>query len=100
MTRRDDVGEVLEGDGAEDTLLDGNGDNTGDAGERYRGSRRRSLTRMTTKARALPGTTAGPSGRSLSSSPVATDRTHGPIQTCSAWIAAARACPPKRPPCT
>ena len=38
MTRRDDVGEVLEGDGAEDTLLDGNGDNTGDAGDRYRGS--------------------------------------------------------------
>ena len=110
MTRRDDVGEVLEGDGAEDTLLDGNGDNTGDAGDRYRGSfslaprpqnrpqgsrwisgsRRRSLTRMTTKARALPRTTAGRSGRSLSSSPVATDRTHGPIQTCSAWISAAR----------
>jgi hypothetical protein len=38
MTRRDDVGEILEGDGAEDTMLDGNGDNTGDAGDRYRGS--------------------------------------------------------------
>jgi hypothetical protein len=38
MTRRDDVGEILEGDGAEDTVLDGNGDNTGDAGDRYRGS--------------------------------------------------------------
>ena len=40
MTRRDDVGELLEGDGAEDTMLDGAGDNTGDAGDRYRGSRR------------------------------------------------------------
>jgi len=38
MTRRDDVGEFLEGEGAEDTLLDGSGDNTGDAGDRYRGS--------------------------------------------------------------
>ena len=38
MTRRDDVGEILEGDGAEDTLVDGTGDNTGDAGDRYRGS--------------------------------------------------------------
>jgi hypothetical protein len=37
MTRRDDVGEPLEGDGAEDTMLDGDGDNTGDAGDRYRG---------------------------------------------------------------
>ena len=40
MTRHDDAGGVLEGDGAEDTLLDGDGDNTGDAGDRYRGSRR------------------------------------------------------------
>ena len=40
MTRRDDVGELLEGDGAEDTVLDGDGDNSGDAGDRYRGSRR------------------------------------------------------------
>jgi len=40
MTRRDDVGEFLEGNGAEDTMLDGDGDNTGDAGDRYRGSRR------------------------------------------------------------
>jgi hypothetical protein len=40
MTRRDDVGEFLEGDGAEDTMLDGDGDNTGDAGDRYRGSLR------------------------------------------------------------
>lgn len=38
MTRRDDAGEVLEGDGAEDTMLDGDGDNTGDAGDTYRGS--------------------------------------------------------------
>jgi hypothetical protein len=38
MTRRDDFGEILEGDGAEDTLLDSDGDNTGDAGDRYRGS--------------------------------------------------------------
>ncbi len=37
MTRRDDVGELLEGDGTEDTMLDGDGDNTGDAGDRYRG---------------------------------------------------------------
>jgi hypothetical protein len=37
MTRRDDAGELLEGDGAEDTMLDGNGDNTGDAGDQYRG---------------------------------------------------------------
>ena len=51
MTRRDDVGEVLEGDGAEDTLLDGNGDNTGDAGERYRGS----LLFGTTAAEQAPG---------------------------------------------
>ena len=29
MTRRDDAGEILEGDGTEDTMLDGNGDNTG-----------------------------------------------------------------------
>jgi hypothetical protein len=36
MPRRDDVGEFLEGDGAEDTILD-DGDNTGDAGHRYRG---------------------------------------------------------------
>ena len=36
--RRDDVGEFLEGDGTEDTMLDGVGDNTGDAGDRYRGS--------------------------------------------------------------
>lgn len=40
MTRRDDAGEILEGDGTEDTLLDENGDNTGDAGDRYRGSDR------------------------------------------------------------
>jgi hypothetical protein len=40
MTRRDDAGEFLEGDGAEDTALDGDGDNTGDAGDRYRASRR------------------------------------------------------------
>lgn len=40
MTRRDDVGEPLEGYGAEDTMLDGNGDNTGDAGDRYQGSLR------------------------------------------------------------
>jgi hypothetical protein len=38
MTRRDDVGEFLEGDGTEDTMLDGAGLNTGDAGDRYRGS--------------------------------------------------------------
>jgi hypothetical protein len=38
MTRRDDVGELLEGDGTEDTMLDENGDNTGDAGDRYRGA--------------------------------------------------------------
>ena len=38
MTRRDDVGEFLEGHGAEDTVLDGDGDNTGDAGDRYWGS--------------------------------------------------------------
>lgn len=38
MTRRDDVGEPLEGDGTEDTMVDGCGDNTGDAGDRYRGS--------------------------------------------------------------
>lgn len=37
MTRRDDVGEILEGAGTEDTLLDGSGDNTGDAGDDYRG---------------------------------------------------------------
>src|SRR5687767_10412879 len=37
MTRHDDAGELLEGDGAEDTLLDGDGDNTGDAGDRYQG---------------------------------------------------------------
>jgi hypothetical protein len=40
MTRRDDVGELLEGYGTEDTMLDGDGDNTGDAGDRYRGSLR------------------------------------------------------------
>ncbi len=37
MTRRDDAGGLLEGDGAEDTLLDADGDNTGDAGDRYQG---------------------------------------------------------------
>ena len=40
MPRRDDAGEFLEGDGTEDTQLDENGDNTGDAGDRYRGSDR------------------------------------------------------------
>ena len=40
MTRRDDAGVILEGDGTEDTLRDENGDNTGDAGDRYRGSDR------------------------------------------------------------
>jgi hypothetical protein len=38
MTRRDEAGEFLEGHGTEDTILDGDGDNTGDAGDRYRGS--------------------------------------------------------------
>ena len=38
MTRRDDAGEFLEGHGAEDTMLDETGDNTGDAGDRYWGS--------------------------------------------------------------
>ena len=38
MTRRDDAGEMLEGHGAEDTFLDDIGDNTGDAGDRYRAS--------------------------------------------------------------
>jgi Family of unknown function (DUF5709) len=37
MTRRDEVGERLEGYGAADTMLDGDGDNTGDAGDQYRG---------------------------------------------------------------
>ncbi len=40
MPRRDDSGEFLEGDGTEDTQFDENGDNTGDAGDRYRGSDR------------------------------------------------------------
>jgi len=40
MTRRDAAGEFLEGDGTEDTLLDENGDNIGDAGDEYRGSDR------------------------------------------------------------
>src|ERR687897_285490 len=40
VTRRDAAGEFLEGDGTEDTLLDENGDNTGDAGDEYRGSDR------------------------------------------------------------
>ena len=40
MSRRDDAGEILEDDGTEDTVLDGNGDNTGDAGDRYHGSLR------------------------------------------------------------
>jgi hypothetical protein len=39
MTRRDGVGESLEGDGAADTMLDADGDNTGDAGDGYRGCR-------------------------------------------------------------
>jgi hypothetical protein len=38
MSRRDDAGELLERDGAEDTMLDSEGDNTGDAGDGYRGS--------------------------------------------------------------
>jgi hypothetical protein len=37
MTRHDDAGGILEGDGIEDTMLDDNGDNTGDAGDHYRG---------------------------------------------------------------
>ena len=40
MTRRDAAGEFLEGDGTEDTLLDEDGDNIGDAGDEYRGSDR------------------------------------------------------------
>jgi hypothetical protein len=40
MTRRDDAGGILEGDGTEDTTLDDTGDNTGDAGDQYRGSLR------------------------------------------------------------
>jgi hypothetical protein len=51
MTRRDDVGEILEGDGVEDTMLDGSGDNTGDAGDRYQGS----LLFGTTAAEQAPG---------------------------------------------
>lgn len=51
MTRRDDVGEILEGDGTEDTQLDGGGDNTGDAGDAFRGS----LLFGTTAAEALRG---------------------------------------------
>jgi hypothetical protein len=38
MTRFDDTGELLEGDGIEDTTLDEVGDNTGDAGDGYRAS--------------------------------------------------------------
>jgi hypothetical protein len=38
VARRDDVGALLEGDGVEDTTMDGDGDNTGDAGDRYRGA--------------------------------------------------------------
>jgi hypothetical protein len=38
MTRFDDAGELLEGDGIEDTMLDAVGDNTGDAGDSYGGS--------------------------------------------------------------
>jgi hypothetical protein len=38
VTRRDDTGGLLEGDGAEDTFIDGMGDNTGDSGDRYGGS--------------------------------------------------------------
>ena len=37
MTRRDDTGGLLEGDGAEDTFIDGVGDNTGAAEEQSRG---------------------------------------------------------------
>ncbi len=40
MTRHDDAGGLLEGDGTEDTVLDGDGDNCGDAGDRYQGSLR------------------------------------------------------------
>jgi hypothetical protein len=38
MTRRDNVGELLEGGGTEDTTIDAGGDNTGDAGDEYRAS--------------------------------------------------------------
>ena len=37
MTRRDDAGGILEGDGIEDTTVEEDGDNTGDAGDQYRG---------------------------------------------------------------
>jgi hypothetical protein len=36
MTRRDSVGELLEGGGTEDTTIDTVGDNTGDSGDEYR----------------------------------------------------------------
>jgi hypothetical protein len=44
MTRRDDAGELLEGHGVEDTMLDGDGDNIGDAGDGYRGCLRFGIT--------------------------------------------------------
>ena len=84
MSRRDDVGELLEGDGAEDTMLDADGDNTGDAGDQYRGSlqfgttaaeesRGESLDQLLAERSPMPstrrqriptGTTAVPAGRS------------------------------------
>ena len=108
MTRRDDAGGILEGDGTEDTTLDDDGDNTGDAGEQYRGC----LRFGTTTAEAargpwldqllaeeepdpvgdalggLMGATVVPAVSWLSWSAAATDRTRGPIRTSLGWTEA------------
>ncbi len=67
MTRRDDVGEPLEGDGSEDTILDTDGDNTGDAGDRYRGSLRF-------------GTTAGEESRGQSLDQLLAEEDHEAVE--------------------
>ena len=120
MARRDDVGALLEGDGIEDTTLDGDGDNTGDAGDRYRGA----LQFGTTAAEASrgqclderlaeeePDVSQEPRGdsewragavnaSSLSWSRAGMDRTPGLIQTCLGMVTTTVACRPKRPRCT
>lgn len=60
MARRDVAGEFLEGDGTEDTLLDEDGDNIGDAGDEYRGSDRFGTTAAERSPRATPWTSGLP----------------------------------------
>jgi hypothetical protein len=120
MTRRDDAGGILEGDGIEDTTVDEEGTTPGTpvtstgaafasaprppkrpVGARWTScSPRKSPTLSRTPPGDLTAATVGPAVSWLSWSAAATDHTRGPIRTSLGWTAGRPACRLKRQHCT